>query len=152
MTTKHKKRSIGVSIFAWIFISYSITTFISMFLLRSRLSEYETKHFILPESYYYVVQSHSAIEFIICLITGVGLLRLLSWARILAFFQTCYYFVYCTVFFFVYTSNYTIPYFRATGRSAFLLYSTIPNSIIWLLFTVYFFNRASVKKQFIKNR
>ena len=151
MTIERKKRSIGVSIFGWIFISYSITTFISMFLLRTRLSQYETKHFILPESYYYVVQSHSAIEFIICLITGIGLLKLRSWARTLVFFQTFFYSIYSTIFFFVYTSNYTIPYFLDTDRSTFVLYATVPNSIIWLLFVIYFFNRASVKKQFIKS-
>lgn len=145
-----KQRSIGISILGWINILGSIIALISIFLFKSRLSEYKKNHFELPDSYYYVVQSHYAIEFIICLIVGIGLLKLLPWARVLAVIQSFLYFAYNIIFFFVFTYNYTIPYFSDTGRSTFLLYASIPNSVVWLLFVVYFFNRASAKKQFVE--
>jgi hypothetical protein len=143
-----KRRSIGVSIFGWLNILGSIGAFISIFFLKWRLSEYEKNQFVLPDSYYYVVQSHSVVEVIICLIVGIGLLKLIQWARMLAIIQSFLYVAYNLIFFFVFTHNYTIPYFSDTGRSTFLLYTSIPNSVFWLLFVVYFFNRASVKKQF----
>ena len=148
MDIEPKKRSIGVSLFGWAYIVGAIGALISMFFLKSRLSEYAAKHFDLPESYYYVVQTHYAIEFLFCLIIGVGLLKLIPRALFLVVIQSLFYFMYSAIFFIVYTYNYTIPYFLKTGRPTFILYVWIPISIIWIVFVVYFFNRASVKIQF----
>jgi len=145
-----KKRSKGVTIFAWFYISGSFISIYSILILKSKLTSYQETHFILPDSYYYVVQGHSIIFAIAGLIIGIGLLKLLKWARLLSIIIIIADFICSIIFYLLYTQPYIISYSIKTNRPVVIFYLLFVN-IINLLYTgmvIYFFTRPKVKEQF----
>lgn len=143
-----KKRSIGVTIFALLsFLGFlgGISNFLT---LKNRLIEYEATHFILPHSYYYVVHTYEIISMILCLIAGIGLWKLLRWARIFYIATSILFFIYGIIFHLLYTHLYTIPYFIKTNKPVYFFYIIYAISFLWLLIVIYFFTRPKVKGQF----
>lgn len=146
-----KKRSKGITIVAWLFIIASVSAIIGALILKTRLSIYESKHFILPASYYYVVQICSIVNAVIYLVIGIGLLKILRWARSLAITWTIVNFIYAMGFFYMYTYQYTIPYYVSTDRPVHILYAGPLFSICWIVFVLFYFNRETIKVQFNSN-
>ncbi len=142
------KRSKGVTLLGWLFIISSLMAIVSLITLKNRLIAYEAAHFDLPGTYYYVVQSFTVLNMIVSLIAGVGLLKTMIWARILTIGWTIASFLYNIGFYFVYTQQYTIPYFLSIGKPVFILYLKLIIGLLWTVFICHYFNRSNVKVQF----
>ncbi len=143
-----KKRSKGVTIFALLSFLGFFVSILNALTLRNRLIAYETTHFILPNSYYYVVQTYHIISAILCLIAGIGLWRLLKWVRMFNIVISILFFIYGIIFYLLYTRPYTIPYFIKTNRPTYFLYIGPIIGFLWVLIIIYFFTRPKVKEQF----
>ena len=141
-------RSKGVTLLGWLFIVKSLMAIVGLFTLKNRLAAYEAAHFNLPDTYYYVVQSFTSLNMVLSLVAGIGLLRTLSWGRILAVSLTVLSFLYEVGFHFVYIHRYTVPYFISSGKPVFVLYISLFLGLLWTAFICYYFNRPGVKGQF----
>ena len=143
-----KKRSKGITLFAWFYLIGSFLIIPAILTMKVRLAAYQATHFILPDSYYYVVQCYYIIGATIGLITGIGLLKLWRWARFLPIISAILGYIYSIIFHSVYTSPYTIPYFVQENKPIFMLYITHTIGLLWLAIIIYFFTRPKVKEQF----
>ena len=141
-------RSKGVTLLGWLFIFKSLIAIIGLVTLKNRLATYEATHFDLPDSYYYVIQTFTSLNTVLSLVAGIGLLRTLSWGRILAVLLTVVSFLYEIGFYFIYTHRYTVPYFFNSGTPVFILYIKLLLGLLWTAFICYYFSRPGVKRQF----
>ena len=142
------KTPIGVKIFGWLYIIGALMAIFGIFTLKGRLITYESKHFELPFSYYYVVQSFCVVNIAAGLTLGIGLLKTKPWARIYVIIWAIICLLYSVIFFFTYTYRYTIPYLINIERSVVIHYALLIFPFLWVAFVFYYFNRPRVKKQF----
>lgn len=149
----NKKRSIGVTIFAWLYLSNVLICILVILTTRSRsLAWQEETQILLPGGYYMLAQSQAIINSIVCLISGIGLLKLLKWARGFIVIVTIIHYFYGIALYFLYTRTYIIPAFAKANRQ--MVFSGVITGIVWILgllwvvFVVYYFTRPKVKEQF----
>lgn len=142
------KRSIGITILGWLYIIGGFYSISDILTTRSGVKIYETMLYSLPSNYYYVTKVSSIIFTIALILSGIGLLKTLNWARVLAILTEIGRFTYNIVFFIVYIHGYMIPYFNKIGRTGSLIYAMPIFPIAWLIFILYFLNREKTKEQF----
>ena len=142
------KTPIGVKIFGWLYIIGALMAIFGISTLKGRLMAYESKHFELPFSYYFVVQSFCVVNIAAGLTLGIGLLKTKHWARIYVIIWAKICLLYSVIFFFTYTYRYTIPYLINIERSVVIHYALLIFPFLWVAFVCYYFNRPRVKKQF----
>jgi len=148
MEMTEKKRSRGVTIFACLHIMSVVISIPLIFSFKSRLLEFQAAHFVLPSSYLYVTQSSNIIKTIAYLIAGIGLLKLLNWARLLSIVIAIVGFLYSVLFYFVYTKPYIIPNAIQEGRPVFPFFIFYTIGFLFVIGTIYFFMHPKVKEQF----
>lgn len=142
------KKPIGIKLLGWLYIIGAVIAIFGIFTLKGRLLTYESKHFKLPFSYYYVVQSFTVMNIVAGLTLGIGLLKTKPWARVYVIIWAIICWLYTVVFFFIYTNRYTIPYLKSIERSVIIHYALLVISISWVALVYYYLNRPKVKKQF----
>jgi len=142
-----KKISTGVILFAWLYLLSGLGCIAGIIVLKSKLAAYPGLY---PSSYYYVAQFHNVIGSILYLVAGIGLLKLLKWARMFTIVINILFSIFSSITFFIYTRPYLIPYFMRLNRNKSALLTNIGQIMVyaWLLLVIYYFTRPKVKEQF----
>lgn len=148
-----KKRSAGVTIFAWFYLLSAFVYLLGILTMKPKLLLWQEKtKILLPDHYYMLAQSQAIVNSIAYLITGIGLFKLLSWARIFTIIVNIIYYLYGIVSYFLYIRPYVIPAFAKANKQIFPsgdIYGILCIlGFLWVVFVTYFFTRTKVKEQF----
>ena len=142
-----KRISTGIILFAWLYLLSGLGCISGIITLKSKLVAYPNLY---PSSYYYVTQCSNVIGLIIYLLAGIGLLKLLKWARIFTIVINILSTIFYTITFFIYARPYLIPDLMRLNRDKAVLFNNVAPIMgyAWLLFVIYYFTRPTVKQQF----
>ena len=138
-----KKRSKGVTVFAWISVLGVVGAIHSFLTLDKIMASpiWQATYSTLPNSYCYVAQSRNIIYAIAYLIAAKGLFKLLKWARMYMIIFAIVAAIYNIISLFLYSS-----YFFA--QRPLMMYFVIAMILLWSGIVIYFFTRPKVKEQF----
>ena len=144
------RRPIGVKIFAYIILLSSFIFIFSLLVTYTPLIAVQRDY--LPISYNRIVQIYSAIAALTNLIVGIGLLKLLMWARVFVIIKTIADLIYMAVINWFYTYQYSIPYFVDKNQILSLVAMAVSLVVTFLyaLILIYYFTRPELKKQFLR--
>jgi hypothetical protein len=141
-----KKISAGIILIAWFYLLMGLGGIVGIVTLKSKLAAYPIT---LPNSSYYVVQCYQVIGSIAYLVSAIGLLRTLKWARMFTIVITVLFsLIYNNIHFLFYARPYIIPYFVKMNKPVTIIYAFYIMGYIQLLLFIYYLTRPKVKKQF----
>jgi len=137
-----EKRSKGVTIFGWLGILGSATLLHNLFTIDKRITAWEVRHYVLPESYSIIVKSYGAFSVVAYLIAGISLLKLLKWARVYNIALAIIGSIYSAGLLLIYTA----PHIYSQNPHAIIFALSLNLLVLGLI--IYFFTRPKVKEQF----